>query len=118
MNPLILLDVAGRIAERLVQNPSVPVERTDKIVVQQQAAEVLRQEVAPVIEHLTNNEPAVKSRVTQGAVGAITLAAGVLLYSWSKGTLNEEIVSTQIGVIVSSLWVLYGRWKATKPFGA
>lgn len=53
MNPLIILDIAGRIVDRMVQSPSVPVGLAQANVVKREVAK----ELQPVIEHLTNNEP-------------------------------------------------------------
>jgi hypothetical protein len=110
--------ITNAIVENLIRAPSVPVSRENSVIVKPEVREAVAKEVGPVIEHLTNNEPAIQSRVTQGAVGAIIIAGGTLLYSWSKGTLSEEVISAQGGIILSACWVLYGRWKATKPIGA
>jgi hypothetical protein len=110
--------ITNAIVENLIRAPSVPVSRENSVIVKPEVREAVAKEVGPVIEHLTNNEPAIQSRVTQGAVGAIIIAGGTLLYSWSKGTLSEEVISAQGGIILSACWVLYGRWKARKPLGA
>jgi hypothetical protein len=110
--------ITNAIVDNLIRSPSVPVSRENSVIVKPEVREAVAKEVGPVIEHLTNNEPAIQSRVTQGAVGAIIIAGGTLLYSWSKGTLSEEVISAQGGIILSACWVLYGRWKARKPIGA
>ena len=119
MNPLILLDVAGRVAESLTRSPYVPVQKADAPVVKEEVAEVLQKEVAPVIEHLTNNEPWYRSRVTWGAIFAIlggvatigTMAANGVPLSW-------ETYGTPALSIWGGVQALYGRWKARKPIGA
>lgn len=60
MSPLLVRDIAARIADRLIQSPSVPVGPPQKPTVKIEVAK----ELQPVLEHLTNNEPWYQSRVT------------------------------------------------------
>lgn len=75
------------------------------------------------IEHVTNTESPLRSRVTQGATGG-TVAGLVLLlvavarmmgYDLSEDT--ETITAAVTGLIAffGGLWALYGRWKARAP---
>jgi len=114
MTPLIVLDIAARIADRLVKSPSVPIEAPEKPVVKVEVAK----ELQPALEHLTNNEPWYQSRVTWGAIFAIlggvatigTMAANGVPLSW-------ETYGPPLGSIGGGLGTLYGRWKARKPIG-
>ena len=115
MTPLIVLDIASRIADRLAKSPSVPIEQAEKPVVKVEVAK----ELQPVLEYLTNNEPWYQSRVTWGAIFAIlggiatigTMAANGVPLSW-------ETYGTPALSIWGGLQALYGRWKARKPIGA
>jgi len=115
MNPLIVLDIASRIADRLVQSPSMPVEATEKPVVKATVAK----ELQPVIEHLTNNEPWYRSRVTWGAIFAILGGVASIGTMLANGVpLSLETYGPPLSSIGGGLGTLYGRWKARKPLGA
>ena len=113
MTPLIVLDLASRIADRLITSPSVPLEGPEKPVVQVQVAK----ELQPVLEHLTNNEPWWKSRETIGALTSI-LAGVFQLLGWAVYMESIAVlVSTALAIFVGLLaW--YGRWRARKPLGS
>jgi hypothetical protein len=114
MTPLIVLDIASRIADRLVKSPSVPVEAAEKPVVRVEVAK----ELTPVIEHLTNNEPWYQSRVTWGAIFAILGGIATIGTAAANGETSMEVYSTAGMSILGGIGTLYGRWKATKPLGA
>lgn len=76
-------------------------------------------EVQPVVDHLTNQEPWYRSRVTWGAIASIALP---LLGAF--GVSSDIIDSDQfvalglaIGTAAGGLLTLYGRWAAKKPMG-
>lgn len=81
-------------------------------------------EVAPVIEHLTNNEPWYQSRVTLGALLTVIAAvAGIWGYSFPAETQSKILdtvlaLAPLIGPLVGAAVVLWGRWVARKPIGA
>jgi len=114
MTPLIVLDIAARIADRLVKSPSVPLEAPEKPVVKVEVAK----ELQPVLEHLTNNEPWFRSRVTLGAIATILAGASSLTMAIANGETNMEIYITALVGIGGGVTTLYGRWKARKPLGA
>lgn len=62
----IITGITNAILNRLIQTPSVPVSRDNSVVVKPEIEQAVRKEIAPVIEHLTNNEPFYKSRVSWG----------------------------------------------------
>jgi hypothetical protein len=113
MTPLIVLDIASKIADRLIKSPSVPVEQAEKPVVKVEVAK----ELAPVIEHLTNNEPWYQSRVTWGAVFAILGGVATIGTAAANGETSMEVYSPAGMSILGGLGTLYGRWKARKPLG-
>lgn len=76
-------------------------------------------EVKPVVDHLTNQEPWYRSRVTWGAIASIALP---LLGAF--GVSSDIIDSDQfvalglaVGTAAGGLLTLYGRWAAKKPIG-
>lgn len=104
----------------LINNPAVPVSRNDPTSVAATEVVVERavnQELAPVIAHMTNNEPWYQSRVFLGSAGAF-IAAGAAAFgrSWDAATVTQYLVT---GVsLAGPLLALYGRFAATKPIGA
>jgi len=75
--------------------------------------------ITPVVEHLTNNEPWYRSRVTWGAVASIVLPLLGIAGVTSDVISSEEFVSLglAVGSAAGGLLTLYGRWKARKPLG-
>lgn len=113
----ILPNLVGAILGGLVQAPAVPVERQDIPVLRPTVERIVEQEVAPVIEHLTNNEPWYQSRVTLGAIASIASGlAGIV--GWQIGAEDITTILVSVGPIVGGALALYGRWKARKPLGA
>jgi hypothetical protein len=113
MTPLIVLDIASKIADRLIKLPSVPVEQAEKPVVKVEVAK----ELTPVIEHLTNNEPWYQSRVTWGAIFAILGGVATIGTAAANGETSMEVYSPAGMSILGGFGTLYGRWKARKPLG-
>lgn len=116
MTPL-LIPIVGTVAEkvldRLLASPSVPVTPAQAPVVRQEVANA----VAPVIEHLTNNEPWYRSRVTIGALTSIV--SGILaLCGFALDMETIAVLVSTVLAIVGGILGLYGRWKARKPLGA
>lgn len=113
MIPAILIPIIANIGEKifdkLVKDPAVPVAPSDRIVVQPTIEKAVKEEVAPVIQDLTNTEPWYKSNVTLGAIAS--MLSGVLaLLGYSIGA--EELLPILIGIgfVVGPIWTLYGRW--------
>lgn len=75
-------------------------------------------EVAPVVEHLTNNEPWYQSRVTLGALGTIVTSGLAIWGLVANGLTDPQLLAPPIIAIFTALLGLYGRWVATKPLGA
>lgn len=114
MSPLIILEIAGRVADRLIKSPSVPVEAPAKSVVKVEVAK----ELQPVLEHLTNNEPWYQSRVTWGAIFAILGGIATIGTAAANGETSLEVYSPAGMSILGGFGTLYGRWAARKPIGA
>jgi hypothetical protein len=80
--------------------------------------------VASVIAHVTNNEPWYQSRVTLGSLAVlVAMAAGLLGYSIEPETQGKVIdaiiqVSPLVVAAAGSAFSLYGRWAAKKPLGS
>ncbi|WP_457094831.1 hypothetical protein [Microvirga sp. P5_D2] len=64
MNPLIFLNLAGRIAGRLVQSPSVSVTPTARPIVIESVREAIAAD--PVLKNELNAEKPIQSRVLWG----------------------------------------------------
>ncbi|MEZ0169952.1 hypothetical protein [Microvirga sp. TS319] len=118
MNPLILLQIAGRVADGLAKSPYIPVERKDAPVVRQEVAEVLQKEIAPVMEHLTSTEPWYRSRANWSAIVAgltpLIAIAGYNLAPEDQATIAG--VLTLAGNLVAAYLARRAR-TATKPLG-
>ena len=99
-----------------VKEAQLPVDNYTKQVVVDRVVE----SVAPVVDHLTNNEPWYRSRVTWGAIGAIALPLLGFVGVGSDVISMDEFVTggLAVGTMASGLLTLYGRWTAQKPIGA
>jgi hypothetical protein len=110
--------ITNAIVDNLIKAPSVPVSRGNSVVVKPEVREVVAKEVGPVIEHLTNNEPFYKSRVSWGALFAILGGVATIGTAIANGESNMEVYTTAGMSILGGVTTLYGRWKARKPLGA
>lgn len=116
MNPLLIPIIGGiadKVLDRLIASPQTTVTQAEAPVVRQEVADA----VAPVVEHLTNNEPWYRSRVTIGALTSIVSGIFMLFGVALDVETIAVLVSTALAVI-GGFVSLYGRWKATKPLGA
>ncbi len=79
-------------------------------------------EVAPIVDHLTNNEPWYQSRVTWGVIiaGAATILKPLLGELSISAEQTTDIVNAlaTAGQAVGFALTLYGRWRAKKPISA
>jgi hypothetical protein len=115
MNPLILLELAGRITDTLVRSPSVPVAPADKPVVREAVAEAIVKD--PVILNELNGEKPSQSRVLwgNGIAAAGTIISGLVPVAQAFGLITEEEGSAIIqgfGTIVALggvAYSVYGR---------
>jgi hypothetical protein len=73
----------------------------------------------PEVQHLTNQEPWYKSRVTWGAlVSALAGILGALGYALAPETMDTLIsLGLALGAVVGACVTLYGRWQARVPIG-
>lgn len=117
MNPL-LIPIVGTVAEkvldRLISSPQTTVTHAEAPAVKQEVAKA----VAPVIEHLTNNEPWYQSRVSWGALFAILGGVATIGTALANGESNMDVYTTAGMSILGGATTLYGRWAARKPIGA
>jgi hypothetical protein len=117
MNPLLIPIVgslANKVLDRLIASPQTTVTSAEAPAVRQEVANA----VAPVIEHLTNNEPWYQSRVTWGAVFAILGGIATIGTAAANGETSAEVYTTAGMSILGGLGTLYGRWAARKPLGS
>jgi muramidase (phage lysozyme) len=113
----LINSIAGAITSALVKNPDVPVGQDNAVDAQVVIADTVINEVGPVIDHLTNNEPWYQSRVTLGALASIIAGvAAIAGYAWDAGAVLQFLIA--IGPVVGGFLALYGRWAAKKPIGA
>lgn len=115
MLQLIIPVLVDKIFDQLAKSPVTPVERQDAPVTKPEIRDVVENELVPVLEHLTNNEPARKSKVTQGAIAVIVMACGTIAYAWSQDALTGELLFTQGAILLGAGRTLYGRWAARVP---
>ncbi|MFC4172621.1 hypothetical protein ACFOYU_11210 [Microvirga sp. GCM10011540] len=118
MNPLfipIISSIADKVLDRLIASPQTTVTAAEAPAVRQEVAKA----VAPVIKHLTNNEPWYRSNVTWGSIFAIMGGIATIGTHIVMGTpLSWEQYGTPALAIWGGVQALYGRWKARKPLGA
>lgn len=116
MPPFVpIIEAVGQAIGRIAADPNMPMQPKDAAVVAQEVAA----EITPVVQHLTNQEPWYKSRVTLGALGSIiTAIAAALGFAISPEDMDVIIgVTAAAGTVISSLYTLYGRWRARRPIG-
>ena len=112
-------DLVTKALTSAAASPSLSIDQGD---VPSVAARVVA-EVAPAIDHLTNNENWWRSRVTWGAIlSAIGTTSGLLGYTFApelQGRVLEAIMLwvTVGGIVSGPLLTLWGRWVAKKPIG-
>lgn len=77
-------------------------------------------EVAPIVAHVTNQEPWYQSRVTLGSI--LALVAGILsLFGYAfPSELQGQIIDLVLAgaPLIGGALALYGRWVAKKPLGS
>ena len=120
--PLIVLDIIGSALRQIGSDPSLPLQPQDAPVVAKEVGariekEARFRELTAEVEHLTNQEPWYRSRVTWGAL--ITLAASV--GSGFGVVLGPEEIEAAVTVLtagatlIGGVVTLYGRWIAKRP---
>jgi len=108
-----------KVFDRLEADLSAPVQKKDADDVKPIIEKVAREEIAPVIEHLTNNEPFYRSRVWWGSVGSILGGAATIITMAANGVpLSLETYGPPVGAIWGGATALWGRYAARKPIGA
>ena len=115
MNPLIFLGLAGRIADRLIQSPAVPVSPPARPVVIEAVKEAIAAD--PVLKNELNAEKPVQSRVLwgNGFAAAGTIVSGLVPVLQVFGVLSEQegaAVIQGFGAVVALggvAYSVYGR---------
>jgi hypothetical protein len=74
-------------------------------------------EVAPAIDHLTNNEDWFRSRVMLGSITAIVAGIAGLVSEVKMGTFDVTVISGSIFSILGGGFSIYGRFMSRKPIG-
>jgi hypothetical protein len=113
----IIGQITNAIVDNLIKAPAVPVSRENSVIVRPEVREAVAEEVGPVIEHLTNNEPWFRSRVTWGAIFAILGGVATIGTAVANGETNLELYSTAGMSILGGVSTIWGRWAARKPIG-
>lgn len=119
MQPALIIlatTIAEIVQKRLEASPAVPVQAEHAVPVEEIVSETVAREAAPVLKHLTNNEPWFRSRVTWGAIiSAVAGIAGIAI------TAEQQEQWTTIAIsgapLIGAFVTLIGRWMATKPLG-
>lgn len=114
----IVEKAVGMVLERIAKNPKLSLEKKDVPAVKKQVSEKVADEINARVEHVTNTEPAIQSRVMQGSFGAVMLAVAGIVQLWFDGVPNTPAdYVPHAGVIASAAWIIYGRIRAKKPVG-
>ena len=118
------LQVAGAAAvRRIMADPAVPIDMTapgGEGYAVRKAAEIVVDEVRPLVEHIANQEPWYQSRVTWGAIiaGAAPLAGLLGREISAEDQMQMVSALAALGTLIGVAVTLYGRWRAMKPIGA
>lgn len=76
-------------------------------------ADAVKEQIQPVIENQTNQEPWYKSRIVRGAAGVIATTTYTMFMDWyADGTIIPEILGGYIGIYATNLYIIYGRFTA------
>lgn len=124
-----ILDISKTVTDVLLDKAADPKTKMgveDVKKVEPALTKAVEKELAPVIEHLTNQEPWYQSRVTIGALVAVLAGlGGIAGYSidaedqrfWVENiSQGIQLVTAIVGLIGGAVaW--WGRWRAKKPLG-
>ena len=119
--------IAGRVVKttvnevlsRIALNPRLSLEPKDVAAVTDLVTIKVEKEIAARDMHVRNSEPIYQSRVSQGSLLIVMTAVTDIIGLWQDGIENTPMdYGIPAVAIVGVAWVLYGRFIATKPFGA
>jgi hypothetical protein len=107
--------------EQTARRPDVAIANENaRAVAEQLTPAIMRQAVEPVLQHLANDEPWYRSRVTWGAIisTAIPILSAVgIAVDWIDPD-EAAALGVAIGTVIGGALTLYGRWKAKRPLGS
>ena len=113
-NAIIAAAIAG--ASSAAASPNIAIDRSAV----EPVAQTIAARVEPIIQHATNTEPALQSRVTIGnAVTLLAVLAGAFGVEIAPD--DQALLVTAISgafVVGGAIYSLYGRWVAKKPLGS
>jgi hypothetical protein len=120
--PPIVLDVIGSALRQIGADPTLPLRPEEVPTVADAVGARLQQDrrfqdVAAEVEHLTNQEPWFRSRVTWGALMSLVAAIGSG-FGLALGPAEVEAAVTVLaagGTMIGAFVALYGRWLAKRP---
>lgn len=120
--PLIVVDAIGSALRQIGADPALPLQPTDVGAVADALGPRVRddprfQEVAAELEHLANQEPWYRSRVTWGALITFAAAVAGAMGLTVEGADADAAVTvlTAGGALFGAVVTLYGRWIARRP---
>lgn len=73
------------------------------------------EDLAPRLQHQTNNEPWFRSRVTWGSIAAAFTAVGGMIGMFANGDFDPALAAQYLTVLLGGGFALWGRWVAKKP---
>ena len=125
INPVaILMGAVGGAIETVLGSDDIPVPNAEvptiRREVEARVEKIVRNEVAPQIEHLANAEPWYRSRVTLGAIISSVCAAIAIFTGTAIGAEDQALaveIIAGVGVLAGNAFTAYGRWVAKKPIG-
>lgn len=111
-------DIAKVAVRDAIKDPGTPLHSELPRMAARDVAETVEAKVAPVVAHLTNNEPWYQSRVALGSIGTMVTSAFGLYGLWAAGIHEGDLYAPLIAAEFGAAFALYGRFIATKPLGA
>lgn len=118
--------IAGKVIEKVVEkaldkvatSPSTDMTKKDVPAATEIVTKEVKREVKSMVDHVTDNEPAYKSRNVWASFVGIITAADLVYRMWTDDQVNSvNDYLTPIGIIVTALTPLYSRYIAKKPLG-
>lgn len=99
--------------KQVVANKNNTVTATDANKASPVVTKEVKEQLKPVIENQTNNEPWYKSRIVRGAAGVIATTAYTMFMDWyADGAILPEVLGGYVGIFVTNFYVIYGRFTA------
>lgn len=102
--------------DKVVKRGDNPVQAIDKAPIKEEIRQEVVNELGPLVENLSNNEPLWRSKVLWTAIGTVaTSAAGI--YTMMTGDNRAVELVLMVGTAVTGIGTIYSRVFPTKALG-